>query len=266
MRAAPALLALCALAGCASPGERFLGAAESRGFAREVHRVGGLPLVVLRRGSPRAGAPLHVYLDGDGTPFVSRRRVASDPSSRERLVLDLMAADPAPSLLVGRPCYYLDAPACTSALWTNARYGEAVVAALAATIEATTAAMPDAPLRLVGYSGGGTLAMLLAPRLPRVEAVVTVAANLDVAAWARHHDYAPLDGSLDPARAAPLPAHILQHHFVGGRDENVPAALVQGVAARQRRARVEVIADYGHACCWSQAWPRLLAGALAAPE
>jgi len=266
VRTALTLLALVALAGCATPGERFLDEAGRRGFAREVHWVDGLPLVVLRHGTARNGAPLHVYLDGDGTPFVSRRRVASDPSARERLVLALMASDPAPSLLVGRPCYYLDAPACTSGLWTNARYGETVVAALAATIEAATVATPDAPLRLVGYSGGGTLAMLLAPRLPRVDAVVTVAANLDVAAWARHHDYTPLDASLDPALAAPLPAHIHQHHFVGGRDENVPPALVRRVTARQPRASVALIADYGHDCCWAQAWPRLLPGALPAPE
>ena len=41
---------------------------------------------------------------------------------------------------------------------------------------------------------------------------------------------------LDPALAAPLPAHIHQHHFVGGRDENVPPALVRRVTARQPRA------------------------------
>ncbi|MEQ8659973.1 MAG: alpha/beta hydrolase, partial [Gammaproteobacteria bacterium] len=209
-------------------------------------------------------AALHVYLDGDGSPFATRHRAARDPSSRKRLVLALMAADPAPSLLLGRPCYYLAASACESTLWTTARYGETVLAAMAAALEQATAAHPRVPLRLVGYSGGGTLAMLLAARVPRVEAVITIAANLDVAAWAAHHDYSPLTASRDPARAPPLPAHIRQHHYFGGVDENVPPTLVRHVAARQAHARSEVIAAYGHTCCWADAWPRLLASALSA--
>jgi pimeloyl-ACP methyl ester carboxylesterase len=247
---------------CSAPGERFLDDAAARGFSRELRDADGLPIVVLRKHAGSDGAALHVYLDGDGQPFATRHRVAADPSSRERLALALMAADSHPAVLVGRPCYYVSAAACDSSLWTSARYGERVLAAMTLAIEGVAATRPGVPLRLIGYSGGGTLAMLLAPRLPRVDTVVTIAANLDVAAWARHHGYTPLSDSRDPAVLPPLPVHIGQHHFLGGRDDNVPPALVRDAIARQPRARVDVVADFGHTCCWADSWPKLLATAL----
>jgi pimeloyl-ACP methyl ester carboxylesterase len=72
----------------------------------------------------------------------------------------------------------------------------------------------------LGYSGGGVLAMLLAARVPETIGVVTIAANLDVQAWAAQQGGSPLIGSLDPAREPPLPAHVF--------------------------------------CCWTALWPSIL--------
>ena len=42
---------------------------------------------------PTKTSVLHVYLDGDGTPWVSHRKVAYDPTPRRPLVLNLMQLD-----------------------------------------------------------------------------------------------------------------------------------------------------------------------------
>jgi poly(3-hydroxybutyrate) depolymerase len=105
-----------------------------------------------------------------------------------------------------------------------------------------------------GYSGGGTLAMLLAPRVAETEEVVTVAANLDVAAWVRHHGVRPLEGSLDPARQPPLPARIVQRHWAGAADPEVPADVVRRVAG----ANLVVVPRFDHVCCWQDIWPEIL--------
>ena len=68
---------------------------------------------------------------------------------------------------------------------------------------------------MIGYSGGGTLAQLVAEKFTQTRAVVTLAGNLDLAAWVQLHDYTPLGGSLNPAERPPLPGHILQIHYVG---------------------------------------------------
>ena len=78
--------------------------------------------------------------------------------------------------------------------------------------------------------------------------------------------YVPLEGSLDPARRAPLPAAVRQVHLVGDEDENVPPALVAAVAARQPAARVLTLAGYDHRCCWADSWPALLQAVLAPVE
>jgi hypothetical protein len=100
--------------------------------------------------------------------------------------------------------------------------------------------------------------MLLAERLSRVSAVVTLAGNLDVVRWTQLHGYSPLRGSLNPAERAPLPHRIRQWHWMGGRDRNVPPASVRPVLAGGASTRVEVLPDIDHRCCWEEVWPRLL--------
>src|SRR5689334_2705067 len=51
---------------------------------------------------PDASGVLHVYIEGDGQPFLSPTAVALDPTPREPLMLRLMALDPARSLYLGR--------------------------------------------------------------------------------------------------------------------------------------------------------------------
>ncbi len=65
--------------------------------------------------------------------------------------------------------------------------------------------------------------MLVAARMEQVRQVVTIAANLDIDAWAEHSGYSRLRGSLNPATQPPLPTHIQQIHLAGGRDLRVPA-------------------------------------------
>jgi pimeloyl-ACP methyl ester carboxylesterase len=81
-----------------------------------------------------------------------------------------------------------------------------------------------------GHSGGGTLAVLLAARLPETVAVVTIAANLDTDAWAAYGGHQDLSGSLSPASCPPLSQQIQQRHYAGGKDRVVPPALTMQAA------------------------------------
>lgn len=228
--------------------------------------VGGAPyrhVLYYRPGADSvadASGLMRVYIDHDGTPWRSRSEVSMDPTPRDALALDLLASDPGPAVYLGRPCYFglaIDPP-CTPLAWTHRRYSEAVVTSMAAALQAFLGPRTDRKLALVGYSGGGTVATLLAERLPQTVAVITLAANLDVTRWAQHHGYSPLEGSLDPARRPDLPASIVQRHYAGGRDANVPAALLRAYAAARPAAAMIEIADFDHVCCWREQWPRIL--------
>jgi hypothetical protein len=248
---------LLAIGACAGPSPRYDGEAERLGLVRGEIAGAGFTHVVYRRADAAAGDRLHVYIEGDGTAWVAGRHAAVDPTPRSPVALPMMARDRAPAILLGRPCYhghYAD-PGCGPSLWTDSRYSEAVVASMAAALEAVR--LRGTRITLIGHSGGGTLAMLLAERVEGVDQVVTVAGNLDVAGWTRRHDYEPLPGSLDPSARAPLPANIRQVHFAGTGDREVPPELTGAAARRQPNARFEVVRGFDHRCCWVRDWPVL---------
>lgn len=247
------------LAGCATPAERIDRLATSSGFDRRVVAGDGFEHLVYVKTSGRPEDGFRVYLEGDGTPWITPRRVAEDPTPRRPLALRLMALDPGPALYLGRPCYFDLSRNCRPAYWTGARYSGAVVDSMVAALRTARRELGwGGKVTLVGYSGGGTLAMLMAPRVKDVATVVTLAANLDVAGWARLHGYSPLSESLDPADQSPLPARVRQVHLVGGEDRNVPPRITRDFAERQRGAEVVEYPRYDHHCCWEEVWRSVL--------
>jgi pimeloyl-ACP methyl ester carboxylesterase len=248
------------LAGCTSAPERLDRMAGDMGLAKLRARAEGFELTVYRNRAVDAAGRLHVYLEGDGTPWIRRTRVSPDPTPRNPLALRLMALDPAPALYLARPCYNgtAGAPPCGPRLWTSGRYSEEVVATMAAALRQLIKAWSVTDVTLVGYSGGGVLAWLLAQRIPEVSVLVTISANLDIDRWADRHGFTRLTGSLNPAAGARMRGGVQQWHFAGRDDNNVPPALI-GEAARQLGVAERVfIQESDHHCCWTRLWPGIL--------
>ncbi|MCG6657479.1 alpha/beta hydrolase [Halomonas campisalis] len=246
---------------CSSPAQRYHAAAEAGGYAIKDLPAPPFRLTAYRPSeAPSPGGLWHVYLTGDGTPWERGRYPSRDPTPRRPLMLELMDRDPRPRLLLHRPCYGNHPPdaACRPRLWTGARYSETVVDALDRGLDRLVAEREIAGLVLIGHSGGGLLARLLAGRREDIRALVTLAANLDHAAWTRHHGYLPLEESLHLYDVPPLGAGILQWHLIGPRDDVLPVALLREAAHHDPHARVEVIDGFDHHCCWGEAWPALL--------
>jgi len=252
--------ALVLIAGCATPSQRVDALVDRNGWNRTVVAGADFRHVVLGNGILDAARPLHVYIEGDGRPYVDRWTVAPDPTPRRPVMLHLMTLDAAPAVYVGRPCYFGLArdPPCTESDWTLGRFGEPVVESMAQVIEQLRRDRGHRYVELYGHSGGGTLAALLAARLPGVVRVVTLAGNLDPDAWARHHGYSPLSGSLNPAHQGRLPDSISQLHLAGARDDSVPAWMIAQAAPRLGAVAVEVVPEVAHSCCWSARWSQLL--------
>lgn len=253
------LLVLLGTVGCASPQRSFDQRAQELGFVREdIDGLGYRHSLYLHPLPVKSGNRLHVYLSGDGTPWLRGGVPATDPTPRKPVALELMALDTNPSVLLGRPCYHglTSEPGCRADLWTDGRYSEAVVRSLAAALGRL--GRPEGKMVLIGYSGGGALTMLLAPRLPAVVAVVTLAANLDIDAWSDHHGYRRLTGSLNPVDQPPLSPSVVQLHYVGSRDRRAPAALASRVASRNGEPEPIVLKGPDHASGWHRHWPAIL--------
>jgi dienelactone hydrolase len=208
---------------------------------------------------------LFVFLEGDGSPWTNYgTRESLDPTPRVPLALQLAARTQASVLYLGRPCYYgaRGDRECSADLWTSKRYSAVVVNSMAVALNDFLATHHFGEVTLIGYSGGGTLAVLMAPRVAEVRVVVTVAANLDIAAWTSFHGYLPLEGSLNPVVEPPLSARLREWHLVGERDRNVPAKLNSRYWERVSQDRLWLYPRMDHACCWVEEWPEIFARLL----
>jgi pimeloyl-ACP methyl ester carboxylesterase len=110
---------------------------------------------------------------------------------------------------------------------------------------------------LIGHSGGGAIAVLLAHDVAEVSGVVTLGGNLDIDAWARIHGYASLACSLNPTVRGPLPPRVKAVHLVGADDRVTPPDFIRR-AAVLTGGRVIVLPGFTHTCCWKEQWPALL--------
>jgi len=254
------LLAVLGCASCANP--TLLDQAARQGLVQESYEHDGLTLQRWYRPSiAQAEGPLTIYLEGDGQPWRSGQP-AENPTGRRLLALALMVQDQSPAIYVTRPCYHLASmpPACAPDLWTSARYGDTVIAAVRdAVIDAQRQYGRGRDLRLVGYSGGGVLALLVAAELGRDHVqVVTVSANLDTQAWTEHHRVLPLLQSRNPATDLPDALPYTAVHLVGGADKTVPPATLSAFETRYPEHDYREFADFDHRCCWVEYWPRIL--------
>lgn len=258
--------ALCAaflflLTGCAGI-DRFGGSRRAveawggeRGFVADAMDANGFRLLTQTRGR---GEVLTVYIEGDGAAWPSPYHPPRDPTPLAPTALALANADRSAVAYLGRPCQYLDGQdlrACSADYWTARRFAPEVIAAYMTAINRLKERTGARRLRLVGYSGGGVVATLLAARRTDVEHLVTVAAPVALAEWVAWHKVTPLAGSLDPmAEKAPLPPAT---HFSGADDTVVPPAIAERfVVARGGKRRV--VPDFDHQCCWARDWSRLL--------
>ena len=208
---------------------------------------------------------LTVYIEGDGFAWRRRNEPSTDPTPLDPVALRLAAADDADAVAyLARPCQFTGgekARNCENALWTSARYSEEALAAMDAAIGALKERAGASKIALVGYSGGGTVATLLAIRRDDIVWLKTVAAPLDTDAFTAHHNVSPLSDSLNPADIAAALANLPQIHYAGSADKVVPASINRDVVARLDVggcAMLQIVPGPTHDRGWAEIWPELV--------
>jgi hypothetical protein len=261
------VLPLLVLAACSLP-QRGTSAPQlvaAAGWRWETIAAGSFDLAVASRPAV-SRSPLVVYIEGDGLAYVSATERAMDPTPTDPVALRLALAHPGsgPVAYLARPCQYGAGGAgrnCRSDYWTVARFAPEVVESAGAALDLLAARLgPSRRLILVGYSGGGALAALLAERRSDVVGLVTIAADLDVAAWVEANGLTPLRGSLDPAGGAASLRMLPQVHFTGTADKVVSGDIARSLLRHEPgaiAARMVPVEGQDHACCWAMAWPGL---------
>lgn len=238
--------------------------AQQANLVRELIRTDDFVLTAYVR-ITNVAAPVNVYIEGDGLAWTSRNEPSLDPTPIEATGLKLATADPGANVAyVARPCQFTPLtlnPHCEVTYWTNKRFSPEVVTALNQALDQLISRRPGQRINLIGYSGGGALAVLLAARRSDVTSIRTVAGNLDHQFVNQLHHVSAMPESLNAMDVASSVANLAQIHFSGSNDVVVPPEVAQRfiAATGSRCAQFHIVPGLKHAGDWQRVWPALLA-------
>ncbi len=243
--------------------------AAAAGFHKSYIKTGWFTLTAYER-CKIPGDPLHIYIEGDGTAWQTRTRLADDPTPKSPLVLELAALDPSPNVAyLARPGQYSadGLPGCDAIYWSGKRFSNEVVDAMNNAIDVLRDRSKVKEIHLIGYSGGAAIAVLSASRRSDVISLRTVVGNLDPEAVNRYHGVSPLMHSLNPIDVAEK-LRMPQRHFVGSADNVVPPAIAQSFLKRtddQSCSAITVVEGATHTRGWREQWKVLLSMPFSCP-
>lgn len=204
-----------------------------------------------------ATKPLRIYVEGDGRAFINRYSPSKNPTPISHFLLDVMAQDDSPNLVyVARPCQFVEDTKCEEKFWTNGRFAPEVVAAIDEVLQNFSAQK----IELIGYSGGGFIALQLATKNKNVINLRTIAGNLDHQKFVEFHQVSALDQSASDPDFNEL-AELPQIHFVGAKDRTTPAIIAQSYVSKlpqQNCSKIVKIAAVNHSTGWMERWEELL--------
>lgn len=264
------LIGVCILTGCAtvpSPSDRKVQAdalAQAAGWHAMLIKSPPFQLQAYLPEYAKQESALTVYIEGDGFAWSSPSTPSADPTPVNPLALRLaLVQAKGNAVYLGRACQYVEAErtACPQRYWTTARFAPEVIAATSHAINVLKQQFGANRLTLVGYSGGAAVAALLAVERHDVERLITVAGNLDHAAWTALHGLDPLVDSLNPAALADKLVNLPQIHFVGENDVVISPSLAYRWPLALRgpeNSNIHVITSFSHHCCWVENWEQLL--------
>lgn len=207
----------------------------------------------------------NIYIEGDGMAWLNYNEPSLDPTPHKAVGLSLAASDKAPNVAyIARPCQFTPAaknPRCEVAFWTDKRFSEEVIASMNAAINKITGSNRGQKVNLVGYSGGGAVAILAAAKRDDVKSIRTVSGNLDHRELNRLHDVSQMPGSLNAIDKAKAVSNIPQIHFSGSEDKIVPSSIAERYRAASPTTcvKTKTIAGASHDNGWKERWPELLA-------
>jgi predicted esterase len=212
---------------------------------------------------------LVIYIEGDGNAWQTRFKLSSDPTPRDPLALRLAVQDNTDNVLyLARPCQYqsMQNVKCQTdnKYWSSHRYSAMVLKTYHLLLDQLKQKFAFQQFHLIGYSGGGTIAALLAASRSDITELVTIASNLDHQNWTKFHNVSALSGSLNLYQYLESLSEVKQMHVSGKNDQIVPShinfhLLKKLKSFNPKNIHQLIIEDYNHNCCWKDNWSAILA-------
>lgn len=170
--------------------------------------------------------PLYIYIEGDGQAWITKYKLAKNPTPKKPLALQLACLDKRPNIIyIARPCQFtplkLDLN-CHPKYWSTARYSQPVIESINQVINYFKDKTNNSNLNLIGYSGGATIAGIIASSRADIKSLVTIAGNLDHDEISNFNGTTKLTGSLNLINFTKQLSNIPQIHYIGEKDKIIP--------------------------------------------
>lgn len=237
--------------------------AEKNGFKKEFISGGKFIITTYSKVTNTYSPDYVIYIEGDGNVTRFGGTPSANPTPKNHMTLNLAFKDKRENVIyIARPCQYTPMrmnPACTTEYWTNKRWSEDSVDNINNVINLVAAKAKN--IHLVGFSGGGGIAILVAAKNKKVKDIITIAGNLDVEEFVKYHKNIPCIGSLNPIDYAEKVKNIPQMHFVGSKDSRVPFFIADSFVRKSNSSCVKyrIIEGKTHSKGWIDDWSELLA-------
>ncbi len=234
--------------------------ASINGFKKKLVKAGDFVITTYQRLLDKDG-PYVFYIEGDGSINRGRYAVADNPTPAEIMLLRLAAFDVRPNVIyVARPCQYTPVelnPNCSQVYWTEKRIAEEVIESINIVINSIS---NGKSVSLIGFSGGGGVAILVAARNKHIKDIITIAGNLDTDNFSKHHKVYALKESLNPINHAIKINNIPQLHLSGDKDTIVPNNIIQGYvkASLSNCIQQKTFYNVTHTKGWNKVWHEVL--------
>lgn len=211
------------------------------------------------------GETANIYIEGDGATEITDTVLSLDPTPVNPVALHLSAMDKSDNVAyLARPCQYTgmtdSEESCDKTYWQHKSFAPEVLSSYNAALDDIRGRYGITDFNLIGYSGGGAIAAILAAQREDVKSLRTVAGNLDHKTKNTYFNIPLWEDSLNAIDFAADLKDVPQVHLIGGQDTTIhPAILHSYLQAIGSSSCVDyaLIQEGEHARGWVDIWPEL---------
>lgn len=204
---------------------------------------------------------LKVYIEGDGLAWLSRTIISKNPTPLDSTIIKLIFEDNSEcKVYLARPCQYIDSNICNNSFWTNKRFSDEVIKSFDESLNILKTKYKNKNFTLIGHSGGGAVATILASKRKDVDLLITIAGNLDIEKWTTMHKISKLEGSLNPADFSKNLENVKQYHLIGTKDKIIPKDIFLSYYSKfSKKDNIKYkYFNAEHNCCWEDPYKKIL--------
>lgn len=241
--------------------------ASENNFEKKIIQSQGFEIVTYQK-IQNPSSEYIFYIEGDGLIFDKvRYQITKDPTPNSIFLIELANMDMRDNIVyVARPCQFIDidsSDVCKdNKLWTSHRYSPKIISVMRDVINKISLGKN---YQLIGFSGGGGIASLIAKDSNNISSLVTIAGNIDHVSFNEYQNSAHMTGSLNPVDYAKELAKIPQIHYSGSRDRVVVSSLLEQAVNKIKKTKNAnknihhiTIKGAGHDSGWASNWPKML--------